>query len=73
MKTLDDIFSSFNLSNKLILRINNKKVIQGLLEYLAKSGLKKELLNSLTILLDKYHKLLSNDFENKLKKLILDS
>ena len=72
MKTLDNIFSKFKLSNKLILRINNKKIIQGLLEYLKKSGLKENVLEWLTGLLDKYHKLSSKDFEYRLKKLIID-
>jgi histidyl-tRNA synthetase len=71
MKTLDNIFSEFDLENNLILRLNNKKIIQWLLDYLKKSGLNQDILQWLSNLLDKYHKLSSEDFENKLKELIV--
>ena len=73
MYALNKIFEKVDLNIQLKLVINNKKIIQWFLDYLAKSGLSQDILQNLVILLDKYHKLTLDEFKKQLIQLILQN
>ncbi len=72
MITLVDIFKYFDINKKLILRINNKKIVEWLLQYFKKVWFSEKFLKWLVGLLDKYHKISEEEFRQQLKKLVLE-
>ncbi len=72
MYTLDIIFKKFNLKNKFVLRLNNKKIIAGILRYFDKLWFDDEIKNKFVVILDKFHKIWEKNAYDEIKDLILN-
>ncbi len=72
MLTLSKIFKSLNLDTKITLRLNNRKIIDWILEYFSKIWFSENFKKSFINLLDKFWKIWEDKFYQELKKLVLN-